>query len=520
MEIQYLLAFRCYDSPSIIQRGESMNESHLWSTMYDLYYGAKDDDPETLCYLDQCINGLHQFQGLFVNAKDPDEYGRIVLTMQQKLHRIGGAHIFDGPGSITREIVSQTNFTNTARISGASLLAKAKAVVKTCKKMTAIVTASGSPYRDGSFPSGTNWDDYIKWCLVEMQKEFDREERIKKPQAATAGGATLTGDDITTTIAAASTATTVEASAATGDVATATTTTEIAVAASRKDANHPYFKCGSGFLVWALYGYIPLLDGVEMASHLFSAVKVSGSYGRGSKARKAMRKAAMTASSVNVPPVDNRRGKKQKLGGDELAVSIMPPNNDADEIALLAQTLQHLEAETLEKEEKQHHSMRVRLVRDKLIACKRRSDVLLQQLQLSSKYKKKADTDKLDKLDANEAEIEKLETELETLQEEECGRHRQMLEKKKLCMLNTTTPPMIGKGDSFESFTTSSGLESSSSGGNADDDNDDDRNDGDDGNDNHRNDGDNGNGGSTYPVMSTPRSTPGSRDLYVQLYSY
>ena len=103
-----------------------MNESHLWSTMYDLYYGAKDDDPETLCYLDQCINGLHQFQGLFVNAEDPDEHGRIVLTMPQKLHRIGGAHIFVGPGSITREIVSQTNFTNTARISGASaLLAKA-----------------------------------------------------------------------------------------------------------------------------------------------------------------------------------------------------------------------------------------------------------------------------------------------------------------------------------------------------------------------------------------------------------
>ena len=110
--------------------------------------------------------------------------------------------------------------------------------MKTCKKMTAIVTASGSPYCDGSFPSGTNWDDYIKWCLVEMQKEFDREERIKKPQAATAVGATLTGDDITT----------VKASAATGGVATATTTSEIAVAASRKDANPHTSNAGLAFL--------------------------------------------------------------------------------------------------------------------------------------------------------------------------------------------------------------------------------------------------------------------------------
>jgi hypothetical protein len=184
MEIQYLVAYVCCDSPTVVQRGESLNETELAKAMCDQFYGTKDDNPETICYLEQFINGLHKFMGLFVRSEDPDEHGRIVLTMPQKLHRYGGVHIFVGPGSITKEIVSQTNFTNTTRIFGASLLAKAKIVVKTCKKMMAIVTASWSPYRDGTFPSGTNWDDYIKWCLVEMQKECDREaegKKIRKP---------------------------------------------------------------------------------------------------------------------------------------------------------------------------------------------------------------------------------------------------------------------------------------------------------------------------------------------------
>jgi hypothetical protein len=134
---------------------------------------------------------------------------------------------------------------------------------------------------------------------------------------------------------------------AASSTATVITTTEIAGAAANKDLN-PYFKCGSGFLAWALFGHIPLHDGVEMASLLFSEVKKSTSYGRGSKTRTAMRKAAMAAS---VLPVDNRRGKKREMENMHDAPG-HPNNNNAADLALLAQTLEHLEAEALEKEEK------------------------------------------------------------------------------------------------------------------------------------------------------------------------
>jgi hypothetical protein len=37
--------------------------------------------------------------------------------------------------------------------------------------MMAIVKRKGLPYRDGKFPSGTNWEDCILWRLFEMGKE-------------------------------------------------------------------------------------------------------------------------------------------------------------------------------------------------------------------------------------------------------------------------------------------------------------------------------------------------------------
>ena len=153
------------------------------------------------------MNGIYKFlaNGLFTTSEDPDEEGHIVLAMPQMLHRYNGVRIFVGPGSITKELVSQTNFTNTTQITGASLLAKAKIVIRTCKKMMALVMAPGSPYRDGTFPSGTNWDDYIKWCIVACQKECEREADEKKitrrmpapPAAATDSTASTTVPDST-----------------------------------------------------------------------------------------------------------------------------------------------------------------------------------------------------------------------------------------------------------------------------------------------------------------------------------
>ncbi|KAI2496986.1 hypothetical protein MHU86_17513 [Fragilaria crotonensis] len=380
-EMQALIAFACYDSPTIAQGGDSMTETTMAETMTALYFGG--DDPEIISYLDQFINGLHRFAGLYTSS-EPDEFGILVLTMPQKLHRHGGLNIFVGPTSISKELLSKKNFANkNEKIAGRTLLRKAKEVVTTCKKMMGLVTASGSPYRDGTFPSGTNWDDYIKWCLVAMQSDCDREAKAKLLNVV----ATTRDESATTTMMTDSSAGTV-------------TMTESAVTISQVDnigrdrlvEQQPlppgsFFKPGVGFLAWALWGHIPLHDGEQMISRLFNEVKANTSFGRGTSTRSVMRKALIAASAA---PADNRRGKKRNADTVDMDTnSFVPPLADnVEDLALLTKTLEHLAAEAMEKEEKQHHHLRVRLVRDKLAARRRRSEVLLQQLTLSSSSRK------------------------------------------------------------------------------------------------------------------------------------
>ncbi len=327
MEMQALIAFACYDSPSIAQGGDSMNDAKLSKTMTDLYFGG--NDPETISYLDQFIYGLHRFKGMFTSSEEPNEFGQIVLTMPQKLHRQhGGLNVFVGQKSITKELLSQKNFTNSDRIPGSKLLGKGKTVVKTCKKIMALVTASGSPYCDGTLPSGTNWDDYIKWCLVAMQNEYDRETKEKGQcgsSATTEAPATSTGDAATTETAAAAATTTTEATAAIVGTETAATTTQVeGMVAEPQDPLSPcadasFFKVGVGFLAWALWGHIPLNDGAQMVSKLFSNAKANTSYGRGTSTRSAMQNAVIAASAA---PVDNRRGRGKKRDNNILNTNV------------------------------------------------------------------------------------------------------------------------------------------------------------------------------------------------------
>jgi hypothetical protein len=120
----------------------------------------------------------------------------------------------------------------------------------------------------------------------------------------------------------------------------------------------------------------------------------------------------------------------------------------------------------VEKQEKQHQGMRMRIIRDKLASRRGKRDVILQQLTLSSKFRKKPDTTLLEKLENNEDEIEKLGLELEQQQHFECDRQSRLFAEKKRSMLVATTSiematPMIGTSGSFGSRR--SGIESSTS---------------------------------------------------------
>jgi hypothetical protein len=200
----------------------------------------------------------------------------VILSIPAFLHRHKKLFIYVGEGSIDKAILSQKSLLSVGeKISGRTLHRNAKTVLCNCKKMMAIVTRKGSPYRDGKFPSGTNWEDYILWCLINMGKECDRAEAEK----------------IDSVVVVATNSNVVEGEKANGqarggDVGFSgeddneKNDTPSIVANSSEDSDEAdrypdktFFRCGVGFLAWALWGHIPIHNSACMQSDSFGDLK-------------------------------------------------------------------------------------------------------------------------------------------------------------------------------------------------------------------------------------------------------
>ena len=89
-----------------------------------------------------------------------------LLSIPEYLHRHKKLVVYAGDDSIEEGVLSQKSLFGTGeKISGHTLVQMLTAVLYNCKKMMAIVKSKGSPYKDGTFPSGTNWEDYIFWLV-------------------------------------------------------------------------------------------------------------------------------------------------------------------------------------------------------------------------------------------------------------------------------------------------------------------------------------------------------------------
>ena len=81
-EIQALIAYACYDSPSISCGAKTMTEIDQAKLMANLCFGNIDDDPEIMCYVDQFLHGLTKFHGLF--KRRPLRYNPEGLPTRQR----------------------------------------------------------------------------------------------------------------------------------------------------------------------------------------------------------------------------------------------------------------------------------------------------------------------------------------------------------------------------------------------------------------------------------------------------
>ncbi len=164
----------------------------------------------------------------------------------------------------------------------------------------------------------------ILWCLIEMGKECDRKEAaridaaLKKAAAEKAAVNAMNVSNATNNATSATNATnatnnanvnanTGTSSSVSNENANAGTSvldanaeivsndvngTSDSLSADEEDKypNKKFFKCGFGFIAWALWGHIPILDSAGMQGDFFSDAKKNASFGRNTESRAAFRK--------------------------------------------------------------------------------------------------------------------------------------------------------------------------------------------------------------------------------------
>ncbi|KAI2507314.1 hypothetical protein MHU86_7150 [Fragilaria crotonensis] len=188
MELQAVIAFACYDSPSITGAGVSMTEATMEQVMTKLCFGNNcSDEDDTICYVDQFLHGLNRFQGLFASSASPTSSaapldkpavgassigGDTELSIPPMLHRQGKMHIL-WKGSIER-VLSRKAPANETPISGRTLLRLAKEVLCNCKKLQAIVLQTTRRTRMASLDhqgqiGRTTSNGVIKPCTKQSQ---------------------------------------------------------------------------------------------------------------------------------------------------------------------------------------------------------------------------------------------------------------------------------------------------------------------------------------------------------------
>jgi hypothetical protein len=85
MQLQSVITFACYDSPSITGAGVSMTEAAMEQLMTKKLCFGNGNDEETIHYVEQFLYGLNRFQGLFVSSALPSSSATVDKTVLGKV---------------------------------------------------------------------------------------------------------------------------------------------------------------------------------------------------------------------------------------------------------------------------------------------------------------------------------------------------------------------------------------------------------------------------------------------------
>ena len=179
-ELQSLVAFACYDSKEILQCGKSAKRKTIVDRLLNMYMPSTNPNNDRASHVEQFLDGYGKFKHLFVEKvfnscsggeTDPGSAPRRVLMLPEYFHCMKGKEILVEDDCISKSLLTRKNLTNIVDIRGDTLYRAAKEVEANCRKALSLCLAENSPYRtfNGTFPSGTNWEDYLLWLRKEMR---------------------------------------------------------------------------------------------------------------------------------------------------------------------------------------------------------------------------------------------------------------------------------------------------------------------------------------------------------------
>ncbi|KAI2511360.1 hypothetical protein MHU86_2971 [Fragilaria crotonensis] len=244
------------------------------------------------------------------------------------------------------------------------MLRLAKDVLSNCKKMQALVTRSDLPYKDINYtPSGTNYEDYVKWCLSAMYNAEQNNEKAKTTTTGNISNKDNSNDNEDDNLEDVSPEDVPYPSNGKTNIVDNLEVLEV--------PKNYFFK---GFLAWCLWGWIPILPGSSMKSFLFSDAKCNTSFGRKIASRRAMKSNSTSAAYDDVERSPKKQ--KQQRGQEQMKMDSVANQQHTN---VLEKTYKLFEAELIEKELQNTHHLELRIIRDNLASLNKRHDRLLER---------------------------------------------------------------------------------------------------------------------------------------------
>ena len=173
-ELQATIAYASYDNNFCLNSGRSFRQKQLKETLYNLYMPSNHKKSDHVSYVQQFLSGKGVFQYLFERTISPqpvaDNDGSASIG-SSTCEVLSIPFIFHGEtfpisiksDCITMSLLTRKNLSNPADVTELSLFRHAKEVEANSKKALALCLSEESPYKsfNGTFPSGTNWHDYL-----------------------------------------------------------------------------------------------------------------------------------------------------------------------------------------------------------------------------------------------------------------------------------------------------------------------------------------------------------------------